>query len=154
MRYHYTCSAEKRCKIEDLPETFFDGGTDIEIAIDSKSLETTEDGSVDVKSPFIWVVEHPMAEVRTENCPICKDKARKVIQKVGAAYIRGNGYLDKTGCMRDMNLYKLQKDDPYGYMREAGEKDHLVDKFKAAGRHQKNPIRFYDKSVKSKKPKK
>ena len=150
MRYHYSCAAKDRCKISGLPEEFFEGEMeDLELALDSKSLEIDEDGAIDLESPLIWVVEHPMKETPEVTCPACKGKARRSIQKVGAVYIRGNGYLDKQGCLRDMNLYKLQKQDPYGHMREPGEKDHLINKFKKAGKKGGNqkPLYSYKKST-------
>lgn len=145
MKYHYTCS-ETRCKIENLPDQFFDGEMELELALTSRNIKKSEDGRVDMQSSLIWVVSHGMMEDPEVKCPVCEGKSHRVIQKISAVYIRGNGYLDKKGCLRDMNLYKLQKDDPYGYMREPGEKDHLIGKLKAAGKHQTNPIRFYNKS--------
>lgn len=144
MKYYYTCaSEEKRCIIEDLPEEFFQGDMDIELAVKAKAIEKTEDGLIDTTSPLIWVVNHPMNDKPELKCPLCESAARKVIQKVGATYIRGNGYLDKKGCTRDMNLYKLQKDDPYGHMRQPGEKDDLMHRIKKAGQHDPKPQRFY-----------
>ena len=144
MKYHYTCSTkDKRCQIQNLPDTFFDGEMDLEIAVESKAIEVAGDGGIDMGSPLVWVVTHMMTEDPEILCPVCESVARKVIQQVKATYIKGNGYLDKKGCMRDMNLYKLQKDDPYGYMRQAGEKDDLVRRLKAGGKHQKNTKHYY-----------
>tara|TARA_R100001244_G_scaffold25113_2_gene25411 strand:- start:72845 stop:73300 length:456 start_codon:yes stop_codon:yes gene_type:complete len=145
MKYYYTCaSKEKRCRIEDLPEAFFEGKMKIELAVKASAVERSEDGRIDTLSPLVWIVEHPMAEQPELKCLVCEGAARKVMQRTGATYIRGNGYLDTKGCRRDMNLYKLQKDDPYGHMRQPGEKDDLVNKIKKAGKkNSARPQHFY-----------
>lgn len=50
------------------------------------------------------------------------------------SYTKGNGYMDKAGCHRDMNLYKLTKEDPYAHMRQPGEADDLAQKLRNAGK--------------------
>jgi len=57
-------------------------------------------------------------------------------------YIRGNGYLDKAGCHRDMNLHRLETEDPYGEMRQPGEVDDLKGRLKRAGQHDPKPKHF------------
>lgn len=52
------------------------------------------------------------------------------------SYIRGNGYLDKVGVKRDMNLFKLSEDDPYAEYRVPGEVDDMKAGIKKAGQHQ------------------
>jgi hypothetical protein len=134
MRYHYRCTKDDYCTLSDLPEEFHEGKLDIEVAVDSRIIEVTN-GSIDPSSPLVWVVEHPMVESPQVSCPLCNESARRVVSAPSAMYFRGNCYLDKVGAQRDMNLYKLQKDDPYGYMREPGEKDDLISRLKKKGRH-------------------
>jgi len=49
-------------------------------------------------------------------------------------YIRGDGLVkDKGGARRDMHKHHLQNNDPYGYMRQPGEVDHMIDRLERAG---------------------
>ena len=75
-------------------------------------------------------------------CPACGTKAIKVIVRTPIAYFRGYGYLDKKGCHRDMNLHKLSTDDPYDYMRQPGEVDHMKDQIRKGGRFDPKPKHF------------
>lgn len=50
-------------------------------------------------------------------------------------YVRGNGYLDREGCHRDMNLCALETEDPYADYRVPGEVDDLKARLKRAGQH-------------------
>ena len=118
--YNYRCT--KECKLGDLPE---EKRKDLDLMI-------AKDGDL------IWEVSHGMHEEPHIKCPLCGAKATKTV--LGApmpeAYIRGYGYLDKGGCRRDMDLYKLNKgEDPYGYMRQRGEVDHIKSKLRRGGRH-------------------
>lgn len=82
--------------------------------------------------------ESELAE--TTICPRCNsNKTKKIFHNMEVSgYVRGNGYLDKAGCHRDMNLFKLtEKDpdtgeslDPYHHMRQPGETDELKSKLK------------------------
>lgn len=89
-----------------------------------------------------------LAEATT--CPRCKkndDVERQLACGSAQCYIRGNGFLDKSGTSRDMNLHKLtttddetgESNDPYHEMREPGEVDDLKAKLKKAGQHNPNP---------------
>jgi hypothetical protein len=71
-------------------------------------------------------------------CPKCNNPAQQLFINTPLFYIRGNGYLDKEGCKRDMNLYHLTRNDPYKNMRERGEKDDLINKLKQGGKRKKN----------------
>jgi predicted nucleic acid-binding Zn ribbon protein len=131
--YHYTCDKkeEERCKISNLPEEFFEG-KDIGIAVNLESRLNVidNDGNIDADiSPLVWFVNHGMLEEPDIRCPVCEGKTRKVMCAV-PSYVRGNCYLDVEGCRRDMNIYKLQNDDPYAYMRQPGEKDEMIAKLK------------------------
>ncbi len=70
-------------------------------------------------------------------CPRCdgSDCAKTFYGYNNQMYIRGNGYLDKAGCQRDMNLFKLETEDPYGEMRVPGEVEDIKGRLKKAGRH-------------------
>lgn len=69
-------------------------------------------------------------------CPRCDgtDTAKTFYGMNVSCYVLGNGYLDAAGTRRDMNIYTLDKDDPYADMRQPGEVDELKAKFRRAGR--------------------
>jgi len=52
-----------------------------------------------------------------------------------SAYVKGNGYLDKSGAKRDMNVFHLTQDDPYAEYRQSGEVDDMKAKLKRGGQH-------------------
>lgn len=61
------------------------------------------------------------------NCPICGLLCSKTLEGITVqGYVKGNGYLDKVGAMRDMNRFTLKQGDPYSSMRAKGEKDDLL----------------------------
>jgi hypothetical protein len=82
--------------------------------------------------------DQEIAEAMT--CPRCNSKEceRTFYGYNQTFYVRGNGYLDRDGCKRDMHLHKLVTDDPYKEMRVAGEVDEMKAKFKRAGQHNPN----------------
>ncbi len=77
-------------------------------------------------------------------CPRCQgtDCDKTMYGVTFTCYVRGNGYLDKEGCHRDMNRHKLETDDPYGNMRVPGEVDEMKAKLKRAGQHNPNTKTF------------
>jgi hypothetical protein len=85
---------------------------------------------------------------RARTCPRCQgtDTIKTYDGYNLHAYVRGYGYLDKAGCHRDMNVYKLEHEDPYARadslagLRAPGEVDDLKHRLKKAGRHQPNTI--------------
>jgi hypothetical protein len=113
--------------------------------IDGVLFET----SVSIKST-------PAEEQEAMVCPRCKGsntiRTYEGYDVVG--YIRGNGYLDKAGCKRDMNVFTLtEKDkdtgkslDPYDHMRQPGEADDLVTKIRKGGKHNPRP-KYFDTKV-------
>lgn len=133
MRYHYCCKKKDRCKISELPEELLREESEFELAIRSRSIIIQEDGYISPDSPIVWIVCHGIGEQPEVKCPSCDGESRKVIQKT-ESYLRGNCYLDIKGCKRDMNLYKLQHDDPYGYLRPPGDKDELIKKIQRFGK--------------------
>ena len=131
--YRYACgkAREERCKLANLPREFFDG-EDIGIAVDLefRLTEYDEDGKIDVfTTPVVWYETHGMFEEVDIKCPVCKEKATKLIGNV-IHYFPGNCYLNKEECRRQMNIHKLTHDDPYGYMRPEGDKEQLLKKLK------------------------
>ncbi len=81
----------------------------------------------------------PTPEQTTEamTCPRCQgcNTVRTYYGYNTTGYIRGNGYLDRAGCHRDMNLHRLTTDDPYAQYRVTGEVDDMKIKLKRAGQH-------------------
>lgn len=131
--YHYTCDKDdnQRCKLNDLPEEFFQGeDIGVTVNLESRLVTYTDEGHIDGEaSPLVWLVKHGMFDEVDIKCPVCEGTTRKVMCAV-PSYVRGNCYLDVEGCRRDMNLYKLQNNDPYDYMRQPGEKEELIAKIK------------------------
>jgi len=92
------------------------------------------------KCNYEFEVDHGMKEKPKVKCPKCSSIDTEIIfRTIVQAYIRGYGYCDREGCRRDMNLHTLRNNDPYGYMRQRGEKDDMINNLKKAGKH--NPKR-------------
>lgn len=71
------------------------------------------------------------------KCPKCggSNTLRSYHDMNLTCYIRGDGIVkDRAGARRDMNRHHLVNQDPYGHMRASGEVDHMLDKFRDAGR--------------------
>lgn len=90
----------------------------------------------------LYEVRHMLTATKEEldelcKCPKCGGvNYEKSIYGLNViSYTRGYGYLDKKGCTRDMNKYKLVNEDPYAQYRQPGEVDHLKDKLDKAGKH-------------------
>ena len=86
---------------------------------------------------FIFYVDSTMKDKPSSpKCPKCGGvhTHSTLVDNNNHTYIRGNCYLDTAGAKRDMHVHKLQHEDPYSTMRVSGETDHLIDKFKNAGR--------------------
>lgn len=84
---------------------------------------------------LVWEKHKMISDSDIESCPVCDGETiRLIASSLSATYIRGNGYLDKTGARRDMDKFTLQNNDPYSHMREPGEKEHLLDKLSRAGK--------------------
>lgn len=84
-----------------------------------------------------------------KECPRC-GKTDCTISLYGAqiaSYIRGYGYLDRAGAVRDMHRYKLANDDPYAQYRVPGEVDHIDDTLRKKGQH--DPKRQHFMTAKS-----
>lgn len=90
----------------------------------------------------LYETKHPMNPTEEERnkacvCPRCSSgKAKPVFHGYTVTgYVRGDGYKDKKGAHRDMNIYKLTQEDPYAQYRQSGEVDHIKDKLIKEGRH-------------------
>lgn len=129
MRYSYRCneSKENRCTVQNWIDA---EDKDDEIAIE---VDFDDEGEPKLEEPLTWEVQHGMTEDPEVRCPLCDQVAYRAIRNLAAFYFRGNCYLDKDGCQRDMNVYKLRNDDPYGHMRQPGEVDDMISKLKKAG---------------------
>jgi hypothetical protein len=135
MRYYYKCDKRRAecCKISDLPDRFFKTGLfeQAEIVVENRLTELTEDGLIDGdNSPLVWAVEHKMVEKPEVKCPICENGAVVIINKAPNWYWRGDCYANKADCQKQMNIHKLKTNDPYGYMRQPGEVDDMINKIK------------------------
>lgn len=104
-----------------------------------KGSPLTEDEQEEV----MFETKHAMSPTaeeleRTTACPRCDghDTVKTYHGVTLATYVRGYGYLDRAGCNRDMNLYKMCNDDPYGHMRQVGEAEDLRTRLRRGGKHQ------------------
>ena len=109
-----------------------------------KGSELTQDELFET----IYETDHKMEPTKKELkavlvCPRCNGgRAERTFQGQNViCYIRGNGYLDKAGCHRDMNLHKMEEEDPYADMREVGEADDLKLRLQRGGNY--NPHARY-----------
>lgn len=101
------------------------------------------------KEWIIFEVEHGMSEEPEILCPKCKHKCEKAfLEQSNISWTRGYGWLDKRGRKRDMNLHKLENNDPYGHMRESGEAEDLAKRLRNGGRF----VSLVDKETKKPKP--
>lgn len=85
--------------------------------------------------------EEELKEAKT--CPRCEcqNTQKTFLGNSFYTYVRGYGYLDRSGVKRDMHYQKLigkddngKDTDPYAGMRQAGEKDDLAIKLKRMGK--------------------
>jgi hypothetical protein len=77
-------------------------------------------------------------------CPRCDGKncEKTLLGYDIVGYVRGDGYLDVSGCKRDMNLFHLTQDDPYAEYRLPGETEEMKTQIKMAGRHKLHKKHF------------
>jgi hypothetical protein len=116
--YNYCCS--KECTLSDLEKL-------------KKEITTESTLMISKDGILVWEEKHSMSATPKIKCPVCGAKAVKTFlcTHMPVCYTRGYGYLDKAGCRRDMDLFKLQKgEDPYGHMRQPGEVDHIKDQLR------------------------
>jgi putative FmdB family regulatory protein len=80
------------------------------------------------KRAFIFEAQRGMTEKIKIKCPKCGSvDTEQHFGMVPMFYV-------KKGRRRDMNLHKLQNDDPYAKYRVPGEKDDLVHRLKKGGK--------------------
>lgn len=92
---------------------------------------------------FVFETSHGMTKKPKVKCPKCeKTNTEKAFLSAPISYTRGNGWLDKSGRRRDMNLWKLTNDDPYKSMRQKGEADDLAQRLRNGGKRKTNPKTF------------
>ncbi len=72
------------------------------------------------------------------ECPRCSGHNTVKVLGTFTTYTRGYGYLDRSGCHRDMNVHKLTTEDPYASMREPGEAADLKLRLQRGGKHNPN----------------
>lgn len=91
----------------------------------------------------------PKELVKATKCPRCgrhENAERQLACGTANCYVRGNGYMDKAGTNRAMNMHKLETfdeetgepNDPYHEHRVSGEVDDLKVQLKKAGQHKPN----------------
>ena len=96
------------------------------------------------KKNFVFIIEHGMMEKPKVKCPKCgKTNTEKTFTTSAGFYVKGVGYLDVKGRRRDMHLHKLMNDDPYGHMRQPGEKEELAASLRKGGKHNPKGKKFY-----------
>lgn len=118
-------------------------------ATEAKGESLTHEEELDVIFETYYQIRASDDEIEEATiCPRCdgKDTAQAFSHNSYSGYVRGDGYLDKAGAKRDMNVYTLQNNDPYASMREPGEVDDKIAKFKNAGKHSGKPKKHYDMS--------
>ncbi len=95
----------------------------------------------------LFETKHPMKPTpeelaETTICPRCNstDCSKTLHGGNVIGYVRGYGFLDKAGCHRDMNVFKVTQDDPYGQYRIPGEVDHIKHTIQKGGKHDPKTI--------------
>lgn len=104
-----------------------------------------DDCSTD-KKWLVFEAQHGMNEKPKVKCPKCAKTNTQVCfagYDAPSVYVRGYGWMDRKGRQRDMHLWKLMNDDPYGGMREPGEKDELAKNLRKGGKHNPRAKAFY-----------
>jgi len=114
MLYNYECT--KSCLVKNVPK-------DIKKNL---LIEPHPDGLL------IWTVQHGINEDPKLTCPLCNSEARRSWYGIKLqTFVRGNCYLNKDDCRRQMDLRLLEAgQDPYKHMRQPGEVDDLKSKLK------------------------
>jgi hypothetical protein len=114
------------------------------VAISEKKLnrETTDEE----KEAFVFEVFHTIKGSAKEiakvtKCPLCSghNTKRTLIGSNQSFRILGGDWHEfkkknAAALQRDMALHQLQNNDPYGYMRPAGDKADLIDKLRAGSK--------------------
>jgi len=95
-----------------------------------------------LEEEVLYETSHPIEATDKQlreacECPRCgSHKAERTLHgSTIIGYVHGYGYLDKAGCKRDMNRYKLIEDDPYGQYRQPGEVEHIKGNLDKGAKH-------------------
>lgn len=114
MFYNYTCP--KFCKTKQL----------------NKKLRKRLVIEKHPKGILVWTEQHGMNDKPQIKCPVCGIAAVMTWHGTEPTfYIRGNCYLNKGDCRRQMDLHLLETgNDPYKKYRKPGETDDLKSKLK------------------------
>jgi hypothetical protein len=109
--YNYQCSAKSPCKVKQLTR-----------GIKKSLVIEKHKGGV-----LIWTIQHGMNETPTIKCPVCSKNAVKTLYGANlTTWVRGNCYLNRKDCKRQMDLRLLESNnDPYKSSRQSGEVDEL-----------------------------
>lgn len=87
---------------------------------------------------YLFFKKYTMKDkINNPKCPKCggRNTRQSFLDNNLVCYIRGDGIVkDVAGARRDMNKHHLLNQDPYGYMRQPGEVDDMLDKMRDAGR--------------------
>lgn len=117
-RYNYLCET---CKVDDYLKSPVDG-LSIFVDPDAKDFHT---------EPFVWEEIHDMVQQPAIKCPICGLAAEKTFYGVRVNFmIPGNFALNTLECKTLANIDRLENNDPYAHMRESGEKEEKITKFR------------------------
>ncbi|MDB4490166.1 hypothetical protein N9045_01480 [bacterium] len=130
-RYNYECLKCKKKAYKDHKDHLFEDNSG------DKQLppELYESLVIFETSHSIQATEKELLEAK--ECPRCSStNCEKTMYGTDHhSFIRGYGFLDKSGAKRDMNRFKLNNDDPYGEYRVAGEVDHINTQLNKGGKH-------------------
>ena len=94
---------------------------------------------------IIFETKHGINEKPEVHCPKCNGIKTEItlLETNITHFIHGNGYLDRAGVRRNMNLHQLQNDDPYAHMRSADDRYELEKKLRNGGKHQGHPKNIF-----------
>lgn len=117
------------------------------LAVDE--LNATEDS---YESSVLFETSHSMNPkpeelARAKICPRCNgvDTEKTIFNSSFHTFIRGYGWLDKSGVARDRHIHKLLNDDPYAQYRTNGEVDHIKENLQKKGKIDKGTQYFTSK---------
>lgn len=133
--YNYECLDCLAVVEEKYKDKILENGGNLELAIFEQEV--------------MFETIHSMNPSETElyaacECPRCGSRnCKKVFHGMNVtSYTRGYGFLDRAGCHRDMNRYKLTQGDPYAQYRQDGEVDHIKHQLDKGGKYNPNTKYF------------
>lgn len=147
MNYIYACASCERKAVRKFKSKLISDGNSKTLPAEIYAREVLFETSHGMKPK-------PEELKEATKCPRCggHDCQKSFHGFAVTGYIRGYGWMDKSGVNRDMNLYHLDNKDPYAEHRVDGEVDHIKSQLKKAGKHQTKPIYSVGKSSTPKKP--